>query len=76
MCVFVLPADSVEELNELAGAQFVQHSNNKFEIYTKQPEAILAPLFRNEIELSDLEVVGAGLEEAFLALTDNGKQTA
>ena len=39
----------------------------KFEIYTKQPEAILATLFKDGAELSDLEVVGAGLEEAFLA---------
>jgi ABC-2 type transport system ATP-binding protein len=64
---------TIEDLHALAGVQFVQRIDNKFEIYTMQPEAILASLFRNEVELSDLEVVGAGLEEAFLALTDNGK---
>ena len=64
---------TIEDLYTLAGVQFVQRIDNKFEIYTMQPEAILASLFRNEVELSDLEVVGAGLEEAFLALTDNGK---
>ncbi len=64
---------SIEELNELQECSLCNVADNKFEIYTMQPEAILAPLFRNEIELSDLEVVGAGLEEAFLALTDNGK---
>jgi hypothetical protein len=41
-----------------------------------QPEAILATLFKNGAELSDLEVVGAGLEEAFLALTGNDKHEA
>ena len=64
---------TIEDLDELAGVQFRQRTDNKFEIYTKQPEAILAFLFKNEVELSDLEVVGAGLEEAFLALTDNGR---
>jgi ABC-2 type transport system ATP-binding protein len=64
---------TIEDLHTLAGVQFVQRIDNKFEIYTMQPEAILAPLFKSEVELSDLEVVGAGLEEAFLALTDNGK---
>jgi hypothetical protein len=49
---------------------------NKFEIYTMQPEAILATLFKNGAELSDLEVVGAGLEEAFLALTGNDTHEA
>lgn len=64
---------TIEELHTLTGVRFIQRTDNKFEIYTKQPEAILAPLFKNEVELSDLEVVGAGLEEAFLALTSDGK---
>ena len=62
---------TLEELNAIAGVQSVRQLDKKFEIYTKQPEAILATLFRNGAELSDLEVVGAGLEEAFLALTGN-----
>lgn len=64
---------TIEDLCALARVQFLQRADNKFEIYTKQPEAILAPLFTHGVELSDLEVVGAGLEEAFLALTANGK---
>jgi ABC-2 type transport system ATP-binding protein len=60
---------SMEDLQAIAGVQSVRLVNKKFEIYTKQPEAILATLFKEGAELSDLEVEGAGLEEAFLALT-------
>lgn len=38
----------------------------------KYPEAVLATLSKHGVELSDLEVVGAGLEEAFLQLTGTG----
>ena len=65
-----------EELRVLAGRDFKQLPGNKFEVYTKEPEALLASLFRQGAELSDLEVVGAGLEEAFLSLTSNGKHAA
>jgi ABC-2 type transport system ATP-binding protein len=73
---FHAPNLSIEDLQTLAGVQSVQLLNKKFEIYTKQPEAILATLFKDGAELSDLEVEGAGLEEAFLALTGNGQHTA
>src|SRR5258708_30917460 len=73
---FHAPTLSIEDLHAIPGIQSVQLLDKKFEIYTKQPEAILATLFKNGAELSDLEVVGAGLEEAFLALTGNGQHTA
>ena len=63
---------TIEELSELAGAQSIHLLGSKFEILTKEPEALLATLFQCGAELSDLEVVGAGLEEAFLTLTSNG----
>lgn len=65
-----------EALRVLAAGDFKQLPGNKFEVYTKEPEALLASLFRQGAELSDLEVVGAGLEEAFLSLTGNGKHAA
>ena len=65
-----------EELRVLAAGEFKQLPGSKFEIYTKEPEALLAALFRQGAELSDLEVVGAGLEEAFLSLTGNGRHEA
>lgn len=67
---------TMEDLRALAGEQPVHLLGNKFEILTKEPEALLATLFRQGAELSDLEVVGAGLEEAFLSLTSNGRQQA
>ena len=67
---------TLEELRMLVGGQSVRLLGNKFEIYTKEPEALLATLFQQGAGLSDLEVVGAGLEEAFLALTSNGNHTA
>jgi len=36
---------------------------------TGEPEAVLRELFRRGVDIDDLEVTGAGLEEAFLALT-------
>jgi ABC-2 type transport system ATP-binding protein len=38
-------------------------------LVTGEPEAVLRELFRRGVDLTDLEVTGAGLEEAFLALT-------
>lgn len=38
-------------------------------LVTGEPEALLRELFRRDVAISNLEVTGAGLEEAFLALT-------
>lgn len=65
-----------EELRLLIGGEVVSLPGNKFELFTQEPEAVLATLFKQGAQLSDLEVVGAGLEEAFLTLTSNDKQAA
>ena len=44
------------------------------EIYTSQPEAVLREVFSRNLEITDLEVKGGGLEEAFIELTSS--QTA
>ena len=67
---------TIEELGALVGTQPLHLVGSKFEVYTKEPEALLAALFQRGAELSDLEVVGAGLEEAFLTLTSNGNHAA
>lgn len=67
---------TLDELRPLVGAASSQLLGATFEIYTKEPEALLATLFKRGVELRDLEVVGAGLEEAFLALTSNGNAAA
>jgi ABC-2 type transport system ATP-binding protein len=38
-------------------------------LMTAEPEALLRELFRRGVDIRDLEVTGAGLEEAFLSLT-------
>ena len=71
---FRTPHMTLEELNALVGTQAFQERGNKFELLTRDPDAVLATLSKHGVELSDLEVVGAGLEEAFLQLT--GTSTA
>ncbi|MGH7762615.1 MAG: ABC transporter ATP-binding protein [Candidatus Dormibacteraceae bacterium] len=45
---------------------FVDHT---VQLLTNQPEAVLRELFRRGVEMSDLEVSGADLEDAFISLT-------
>ena len=42
--------------------------------FSNDPEAVLRELFRRGVEIRDLEVVGADLEEAFLALTTEAEK--
>ena len=44
-------------------------SDRRVRLLTNDPEGLLRELFRRGVEISDLEVVGADLEEAFLTLT-------
>ena len=41
-------------------------------LLSNQPEPVLGALFRRDVSIRNLEVVGADLEEAFLALTAHG----
>jgi ABC-2 type transport system ATP-binding protein len=43
--------------------------DHKVQLLTNQPEAVLRELFRRGVEMSDLEVSGADLEDAFISLT-------
>lgn len=56
----------------LPGVQRTAHVGDLIEVYTLQPEAMLATLFAQDVAIQDLEVVGAGLEDAFLSLTAHG----
>jgi ABC-2 type transport system ATP-binding protein len=53
----------------LAGVGGVRRTGDTFEFYTLQPADALGRLFAAGVALSELDVVGAGLEEAFLAIT-------
>jgi ABC-2 type transport system ATP-binding protein len=46
-------------------------ADHTVQLLTNQPEAVLRELFRRGIEISDLEVSGADLEEAFISLTSH-----
>jgi ABC-2 type transport system ATP-binding protein len=47
-------------------------SDHGVQLLTNQPEAVLRELFRRGIEISNLELSGADLEEAFISLTTHG----
>jgi len=53
----------------LPGVQRSTRVADMVEVYTLQPELLLATLFREGVSIHELEVVGAGLEDAFLSLT-------
>jgi len=43
--------------------------DHRVQLLTNQPEAVLRELFRRGVEISELEVSGADLEDAFISLT-------
>ncbi|MCC6626274.1 MAG: ABC transporter ATP-binding protein [Chloroflexi bacterium] len=66
---FRAPGLDEARLVALTNLESARRTGDRFEVYTLRPEEILARLFAAGVELDELEVVGAGLEEAFLALT-------
>jgi len=58
-----------ETILALAGVHSVRHDGAAVEITASDAETVLAELFRRDPRLADLQVSGAGLEEAFLQLT-------
>lgn len=53
----------------LPGVINVQDDRGAMVIHTSRPEDVLRELLGRDLEVSGIEVAGAGLEEAFLALT-------
>jgi ABC-2 type transport system ATP-binding protein len=66
---FRAPRIAVADLQRLPEVGDVRLVGDRFELYTRQPESLLAALFADGLQLQDLEVTGAGLEEAFISLT-------
>jgi ABC-2 type transport system ATP-binding protein len=65
---------SVGMLRKMAGVTEVKEDREAVEIHTGVAEPVLRELLARDAALSGLEVTSAGLEEAFLALTqDSGK---
>lgn len=60
---------STHALKQLAGVTEVKEDREAVEIHTAKAEPLLRELLARDASLSGLEVTSAGLEEAFLALT-------
>jgi len=67
---------SDEEMQTWPDILHLRVTGSHFEIYTMHAESFLARLFGCGYDITDLQVVGAGLEEAFLALTAGKERQA
>src|SRR5207237_8938401 len=52
-----------------------QIEDHRVRLLTNEPEQVLRELFRRGVEIQNLEVAGADLEEAFVAMTHQQTQT-
>ncbi len=67
---FISPAFTEKDLYGLpvTGVTIMDHS---VQLLTNQPESVLRELFRRGVDISELEVAGADLEDAFIAMTSH-----
>lgn len=63
------------EIDCIPGVKSVENQDGVIEILTSRAEPVVRELLMRDGELSDLEVIGAALDDAFLALT-NKKEAA
>ena len=62
---------SLDEVRRIPGVISAKADRNAFELQVNAAEHVVGELLRRDGALADLEVTNAGLEEAFLALTQN-----
>lgn len=62
---------TLDEICAIPGVQSATVDQQKFELQVQAAEPVVRELLERDSWLSDLEVTSAGLEEAFLALTQN-----
>jgi ABC-2 type transport system ATP-binding protein len=67
---FVAPALTEKDLDGLP-VTAVSIKDHRVQLLTNRPEAVLRDLFRRGVDISDLEVAGADLEDAFIAMTSH-----
>ena len=77
---FDLSADVVGDLRDavldaLPGVVTASREADRVVLLSSEPEATTRELLRLDARLSDLEIAGAALEEAFLALTGSTNTT-
>ena len=67
---------SIGSLLQIQGVTEVKEDREAVEIHAAEAEAVVRELLARDQQLSGLEITTAGLEEAFLALTqDNGRES-
>lgn len=67
---------SIGSLRQIQGVTEVKEDREAVEIHAAEAEAVVRELLARDQQLSGLEITTAGLEEAFLALTqDNGRDS-
>lgn len=62
---------SPAEIERLPGVTYVRSESGSIEIMASHPESVVRTLLNRDSSLSNLEVSGAALEDAFLALTES-----
>jgi ABC-2 type transport system ATP-binding protein len=60
-------------LLQIPGVTDVRQDRNAVEIHAREAESVVRALLARDASLSGLEITSAGLEEAFLALTQNNE---
>ena len=65
---------AIDTLRQIRGVTEVKEDREAFEIHTPEAEPVVRELLARDASLSGLEVSAAGLEEAFLALTQDGSK--
>lgn len=65
---------ALDEVRQIPGVLSVKADRNAFEMQVNAAEPVVRELLQRDKWLADLEVTNAGLEEAFLALTQNHKK--
>jgi len=61
-------------LRQIRGVIDVKQDREAFELHTAEAESVVRELLARDVKLSGLEVSSGGLEEAFLALTQDGSK--
>ncbi len=67
---FTAPVLTENDLDGLPVTAVTINDHN-VQLLTNQPESVLREIFRRGVEISDLEVAGADLEDAFIAITSH-----
>jgi len=62
---------SLDDIRQIPGVLNVKSDRSAYELQVNTAEPVVRELLQRDSWLADLEVTNAGLEEAFLALTQN-----